>query len=68
MLSMLTASIIIWRRTSLEWLIAGLTWTWIALLGLYFLFAYTEAYLWAVEATSINRLILHFAPGLISGS
>jgi hypothetical protein len=35
------------------------------LLMLFVLFFLTEAYLWAVEYTSINRVFLHFAPALL---
>ena len=65
LVSVVAASIVIWQRKRLEWFKAGLTWTWINLLCLYLLFTYTEAYLWAIQGTSINRLMLHLIPALI---
>ena len=35
------------------------------LLTLFVLFFFTEAYLWAVQYTSINRMFLHFTPVLL---
>jgi hypothetical protein len=32
---------------------------------LFVLFFFTEAYLWALQYTSINRVFLHFAPALL---
>jgi hypothetical protein len=55
----------IWRDPDKAWQKAGLAWALGSLAAIYFLFFRTDAYLWAVKATSINRLLLHFMPALM---
>ena len=43
----------------------GLIWILSALLVVYVLFFWTEASAWADKGTSINRILLHFAPALL---
>ena len=52
------------RIGSPGWHRAGLVWALACLGALYLLFFWTEASLWAVQATSFNRILLHFAPAL----
>ena len=47
------------------WRLAGMIVTGSGLFMLFALFFLTEAYLWAVQYTSINRVFLHFAPALL---
>jgi hypothetical protein len=47
------------------WRLAGIVVTVAGLLMLFVLFFFTEAYLWALQYTSINRVFLHFAPALL---
>jgi hypothetical protein len=47
------------------WRLAGIVVTGSGLLMLFVLFFFTEAYLWAAQYTSINRVFLHFAPALL---
>lgn len=47
------------------WQRAGLTWVLSCLFAFYALFAWTHAAAWASDSTSINRVFLHFVPGLI---
>ncbi|EGV15966.1 hypothetical protein [Thiocapsa marina] len=44
---------------------AGLAWVAAGLLALYILFFWTEAGIWAIQATSTNRVLLHFVPGFV---
>lgn len=53
------------RAVAEPWRLAGMMVTGSGLLMLFVLFFLTEAYLWAVEYTSINRVFLHFAPALL---
>ena len=53
------------RTLAKPWRLAGMMVTGSGLLMLFVLFFFTEAYLWAVEYTSINRVFLHFAPALL---
>jgi hypothetical protein len=53
------------RALAEPWRLAGMVVTGSGLLMLFVLFFLTEAYLWAVEYTSINRVFLHFAPALL---
>ncbi len=50
---------------SKPWQRAGLTWVLTCLFAFYGLFAWTHAAAWASDSTSINRVFLHFVPGLI---
>lgn len=52
------------RIGSAGWHRAGLVWALASLGAVYLLFFWTEAYLWAVQATSFNRILLQFAPAL----
>jgi hypothetical protein len=63
--SLVAACVGIWRDPEKAWQRAGLAWALGSLAALYFLFFWTDAYLWAVKATSINRLLLHFMPALM---
>lgn len=47
------------------WLRAGLAWVVAALVAFYLLFFWTEAAEWAVKGTSVNRVMLQFAPALL---
>jgi hypothetical protein len=47
------------------WQRVGLTWVLTCLFAFYALFAWTDASAWASDSTSINRVFLHFVPGLI---
>ncbi|HRF43161.1 MAG TPA: hypothetical protein PLD30_02815 [Candidatus Competibacteraceae bacterium] len=53
------------RAVAEPWRLAGMVVTGSGLLMLFVLFFLTEAYLWAVEYTSINRVFLQFAPALL---
>ena len=64
-LSLVAASVSLWRAPDQAWQRAGLVWALGSISALYFLFFWTDAYLWAVKATSINRLLLHFMPALL---
>lgn len=64
-LSLVAASVSLWRYPNQAWQRAGLIWALGSLMALYFLFFWTDAYLWAVKATSINRLLLHFMPAFM---
>lgn len=64
-LSLVAASVSLWRDPDKAWQRAGLIWVLGSFAALYFLFFWTDAYLWAVKATSINRLLLHFMPALM---
>lgn len=52
------------RIGSAGWHRAGLVWALTSLGAVYLLFFWTDAYLWAVQATSFNRILLQFAPAL----
>jgi hypothetical protein len=43
---------------------AGLAWVLAALLAFYLLFFWTAAAAWALSGTSLNRILLQFAPAL----
>lgn len=64
-LALCTAAWQIWQQPDLRWQRAGLTWALASLGAIQVLFFWTSAYLWAVQATSINRVMLHFAPALV---
>ncbi len=64
-LSLVAASVSLWRNPEKAWLRAGLVWALSSIAALYFLFFWTDAYLWAIKATSINRLLLHFMPAFL---
>lgn len=49
---------------SAGWQRAGLVWALASLGAVYLLFFWTEASLWAVQATSFNRILLQFAPAM----
>ncbi|HOW76728.1 MAG TPA: hypothetical protein P5102_05970 [Candidatus Competibacteraceae bacterium] len=53
------------RTLAEPWRLAGMIVMGSGLLMLFVLFFFTEAYLWAVEYTSINRVFLQFAPALL---
>ena len=55
----------LWRQPEPGWRAAGLVWALSILTALYILFFWTEAYLWAVQASSFNRMVLHFTPALL---
>ena len=63
-LSVMAASVRIWRGGAAPWFKAGLAWTLTTFAALYVLFFWTEASLWAIQGTSINRVVLHFVPAL----
>lgn len=48
-----------------EWQKGGLVWALGCFAAIYFLFFWTDAYLWAMKGTSINRILLHFVPALL---
>ncbi|MBK8638462.1 MAG: hypothetical protein IPN92_09310 [Chromatiaceae bacterium] len=65
MSALVAAGFAVWRvrgTRQAAWRVAGLTWCLGSLTALYFLFFWTEASLWAIKATSINRVALHFVP------
>jgi hypothetical protein len=47
------------------WLRSGITWICGALLGFYVLFFWTAAAEWAIDGTSLNRILLQFAPAIL---
>lgn len=53
------------RQGAAPWQRAGLTFVLGSLLALFVLFFLTNAHLWAAQSTSINRLLLHFAPAFV---
>ncbi len=53
------------REGTKPWERAGLVWAMSSLLALYVLFFWTDAYLWAIHGTSINRVFMHFMPALV---
>ena len=53
------------RAVAEPWRLAGMVVTTSGLLMLFVLFFFTDAYLWAMHYTSINRVFLHFAPALL---
>ena len=53
------------RSGAEPWRWAGLAFVLGALLALFVLFFLTDAHLWAAQSTSINRLLLHFAPAFV---
>ena len=63
-LSFVAAIAALFLNSPRGWLKAGLVWALGSLAAIYFLFFWTDAYLWAVKATSINRILLQFIPGL----
>ncbi len=63
-LALAAAAFAVLRIGSGGWQRAGLVWALASLGAVYLLFFWTEAYLWAVQATSFNRILLQFAPAL----
>ncbi|MCP5195252.1 MAG: hypothetical protein H6974_00390 [Gammaproteobacteria bacterium] len=53
------------RIVAEAWRLAGMVLVAAGLLMLFILFFWTEAYLWAEQYTSINRVFLHFVPTLL---
>lgn len=53
------------REGTTPWERAGLVWAISSLLALYVLFFWTDAYLWAIQGTSVNRVFMHFMPALV---
>ena len=47
------------------WMRAGLAWVLAALGGFVFLFAFTGASEWALRGTSVNRILMQFAPAFV---
>ena len=64
-LAMIAAVANLWRQPRSSWRRAGLAWALASLIAIYVLFFWTEAYLWALQGTSINRIMLQFAPALL---
>ena len=52
------------RFGSAGWQRGGLLWALASLGAVYLLFFWTDAHLWAEQATSFNRILLQFAPAL----
>jgi hypothetical protein len=52
------------RRQTMPWQRGADTWVVAALFSFFFLFFWTGAALWATQATSVNRVLLHFVPAL----
>ncbi|RKT44473.1 hypothetical protein [Thiocapsa rosea] len=71
LLGYLTVLAVLWtlpratRQDTQPWERAGIVWALASLIGLYILFFWTDAYLWAVQGTSINRVFMHFMPALV---
>ena len=62
----LAAAVIVRMRGCAEpWFQAGLIWVLTSLAALYVLFFWTDAYRWAINGVSINRIILQFVPALV---
>jgi hypothetical protein len=53
------------REGTTPWERGGLVWAISSLLALYVLFFWTDAYLWAIQGTSVNRVFMHFMPALV---
>ncbi len=53
------------RDRAEAWIRFGVTWVFGALLGFYVLFFWTSAAEWAVDGTSVNRILLHFTPAIL---
>jgi hypothetical protein len=53
------------RRTLEPWQRAALAWVLSAVAGFYLLFFWTPAAEWVRLGTSVNRILLHFAPALV---
>lgn len=53
------------REGTTPWERAGLAWAISSLLALYILFFWTDAYRWAIQGTSVNRIFMHFMPALV---
>jgi hypothetical protein len=64
-LALVAGAFVVIRTGSPGWQRAGLTWALASVGAVYFLFFWTEAHQWAVKATSINRIVLQFAPALM---
>ncbi len=64
-LALIAAPGVMWRWPRHSWHRAGAFWALTSLSALYFLFAKTDAYDWALKGTSINRLTLQLAPLLL---
>ena len=63
-LALLAAAFAVFRPGSAGWQRAGLVWALASLSAVYVLFFWTEAHQWVVQGTSINRILLQFAPAL----
>jgi hypothetical protein len=61
--ALLAAAVRAVRGRAEAWVLAGLVWTVSAFAALYLLFFWTDAYRWAEQATSINRVVMHFTAG-----
>ncbi len=59
------AVVAIFLNSQRGWQKGGLVWALSSLAAIYFLFFWTDAYLWAMKGTSINRILLHFVPALL---
>jgi hypothetical protein len=64
-LALVAGAFVVIRTGSPGWQRAGLTWALASVGAVYLLFFWTEANQWAVKATSINRILLQFAPALM---
>jgi hypothetical protein len=53
------------RGRAEPWLRSGITWVFGALLGFYVLFFWTAAAEWAIDGTSLNRILLQFTPAIL---
>ena len=53
------------RGRAEPWLRSGITWVFGALFSFYVLFFWTAAAEWAVDGTSLNRILLHFTPAML---
>jgi hypothetical protein len=53
------------RGRAEPWLRSGITWVIGALFGFYVLFFWTAAADWAIDGTSLNRILLQFAPAIL---
>jgi hypothetical protein len=63
-LALVAGAISVFRNGLSGWQGAGMVWALASLSAVYLLFFWTEAHLWAVQATSFNRILLQFAPAL----